>query len=75
MSETLSQILTKISKKLIFFILIPLVSKFDLDFQFRNYFLLFAYFLREICFLEDTQVFYLKNNQIFYLFYFLLHPF
>ena len=59
MSETLSQILTKISKKLIFFILIPLVSKFNLDFQFRNYFLL-------ICLLFEGNLFFGRHSGILY---------
>ena len=46
-----TQILTKISKKLIFYILTPLVSKFNLDFEFQTYFPLFyLFFYRKLCF-------------------------
>ena len=68
-----TQILTKISKKMIFFILIPLVSKFNLDFKFRNCFSLICLVFDRNLFLGRQSGILLKNNQVFYWFYFLLH--
>ena len=55
-----TQILTKISKNwFLFLILIPLVSKFNLDFEFRNYFSLF-------CLLFDRNLFFRRHSGILF---------